>query len=311
MYPVTGMEHGGHTAPRRSGERRRLAAGLAEQALHARPVHPAAQWAYGAGSVLLVAVIGYVDYITGWAVSFSVFYLIPIALATWYLGGPVGLTVALLSTLSWYFADRATSPLHANSLIPIWNALVRFGFYLIVNRTLAALRAALARTAELARTDHLTGLDNGRSFAAAASAELERARRTGHPITIAFLDLDDFKAVNDRLGHIGADDALTEWARGVRGQLRSSDAFARIGGDEFVILLPETGHAAAAELLPRLHARLLAAAGNEERPISFSMGAITFLSPPVTVDDLLRPADALMYVVKAAGKGGWRHEVVG
>jgi diguanylate cyclase (GGDEF)-like protein len=174
----------------------------------------------------------------------------------------------------------------------------------------AALRRRLDTEGRLARTDPLTGLLNLRAFSERAALELERARRSGRPLTVAYLDVDGFKAVNDRLGHVAGDHLLAGIGAALRSGVRAVDAAARLGGDEFVVLLPETGTEAAAELLARLRTRLEAGGARSGGVVSFSIGAVTFTTPPSDVDALVRRADDLMYAVKADGRNGLRHETV-
>jgi diguanylate cyclase (GGDEF)-like protein len=103
------------------------------------------------------------------------------------------------------------------------------------------LRSAMEREKEAARTDSLTGAMNSRAFGELATAELHRARRYERPFTIAYVDIDDFKAVNDRFGHSSGDTLLRLVAETMKHNSRAVDVIARVGGDEFVILFPETG----------------------------------------------------------------------
>jgi diguanylate cyclase (GGDEF)-like protein len=145
----------------------------------------------------------------------------------------------------------------------------------------------------LAGTDPLTGLLNRRALMERASIEIERARRSGRPITFAFIDLDDFKAVNDRFGHAAGDEKLLQVATALGLVVRAVDITARIGGDEFAVVLPDTDGDAARALVGRLSSAFHAA------DIAFSLGAAVFESPPRTVDSALSFVDSLMYEVKA------------
>ena len=113
-------------------------------------------------------------------------------------------------------------------------------------------RLALELESERALTDPLTGLKNRRAFRDAALADLERARRAGQPFTIALLDLDDFKQVNDTLGHATGDEVLVAVSGVLRRRLRSLDIVARLGGDEFALVLPQTAAPEAATALRHL-----------------------------------------------------------
>src|SRR3972149_6563891 len=116
--------------------------------------------------------------------------------------------------------------------IPYWNMTVRTGFFLIVAIILSRLKSLQTRDQMLSRTDALTGLWNARYFLELAGRETERCRRYARSITFAYIDLDDFKAVNDSKGHAEGDALLREVGRAIKQQLRDQDAPARLGGDE-------------------------------------------------------------------------------
>ena len=121
-------------------------------------------------------------------------------------------------------------------------------------------------------------------------------------MTLAYIDLDNFKAVNDTLGHHGGDDVLRRTAAVIRQCIRASDVAARLGGDEFVVLLPETGQEVSGGVLERLRSQLAKAFDEAACPVTASVGAVSFAEPPREVDELVRQADAAMYAAKAAGK---------
>jgi diguanylate cyclase (GGDEF)-like protein len=182
-----------------------------------------------------------------------------------------------------------------------------------INRALqeriTEIRSAMEREKELARTDPLTGAMNSRAFGELATAELHRARRYERPFTLAYVDIDDFKAVNDRFGHSTGDTLLRLVAETMKHNSRAVDVVARVGGDEFVVLLPETGPGPAQVVSRKLQERLLGVVQQNGWPATFSIGAITFISPPATVDEMLRLADRLMYSAKKSGKNQIRHEI--
>jgi hypothetical protein len=168
---------------------------------------------WAATGVLLVAVMGYVDYVTGYELSFSLFYLIPVCLVAWYSGRRLGLVISMLSAVAWPMADVASGHTYTYPALHVWNMLIRLGFFVIVTLLLAALHDAHDAEQRHARTDFLTGLLNARHFQEVADAELERVRRYGGPFSLAYLDLDNFKHVNDTFGHEVGDDVLATVGR--------------------------------------------------------------------------------------------------
>ena len=165
------------------------------------------------------------------------------------------------------------------------------------------LRAELTRLASL---DELTGIWNRRKFMELAEGEADRYRRYQRPFSVMMLDLDEFKAVNDRFGHFSGDFALKQFTGVVRGQVRALDVFGRLGGEEFGIILPETGLAEAAVLGERICKAV------REYVIKFGDGVAIRLTVSIGVaeagpghnslDDVISRADTALYRAKARGR---------
>jgi diguanylate cyclase (GGDEF)-like protein/PAS domain S-box-containing protein len=166
--------------------------------------------------------------------------------------------------------------------------------------------ALLEAEKKLARCDALTGLANRRAFFERAEQERKRAARYRRPISLAYVDLDNFKQVNDTRGHEAGDQVLTSVAN-ILGTLRSDDMAARLGGDEFAVLLPEAGDAAAAFVIHKVHRLLTAAMHEKNLPVTFSIGLVTFDPVPDNTEVMVQKADDLMYEVKHRGKNAIRH----
>ncbi len=150
-------------------------------------------------SLLCAFFLGGIDYITGAELSFSVFYIIPIMLATWYGGKFAGLTIMVISASIWLGVDLATGSGYSTLFIPLWNTLVRLTFFLIILQLLLALQRKLILEESFADTDALTGLANRRFFQEQLDREYARVLRHPEPFTIAYFDLDNFKQVNDTM----------------------------------------------------------------------------------------------------------------
>ncbi|HEU4597940.1 MAG TPA: GGDEF domain-containing protein [Pyrinomonadaceae bacterium] len=259
--------------------------------------------------LLLVALLGVANYLSGPDVSFLIFYTAPVFLAAWYVGRGAGLLMCAACGLSWLLAAAGTSEHYASALTPYWNVAVRLGFMLILAHIASAFKKSLEHERELARKDYLTGAVNVRHFDELAAAEINRARRHEHPFTVAYMDVDDFKLVNDRHGHSAGDRLLRMVADTTRRNVRVVDVVARLGGDEFAVLMPETGAEAAEVVVRRVRRRLLEAARAEGWPVTFSIGVVTWDAPPDSVYEMLRAADAQMYAAKRHGKNAVRHKV--
>ena len=255
-----------------------------------------------------MAGLGYLDFATGPELTPLLFYLAPVVVVTWFAGRRPGLGVAGAATVAWLLTDALTHGDYAHWSIPYWNGLLRLGALAIVAETVARLRAAVARERDQARADPRTGVANLRAFYQLADAEITRARRYPHAFSVAYIDLDEFKLVNFRLGHEAGDAVLRSVARALTGVLRASDVVARIGGDQFVVLLPEAGAAAARLTVEKLRQALSDVVPAHGWRITASIGVATFLVPPESVDALLAAADRLMYQAKQSGKNTISHE---
>jgi diguanylate cyclase (GGDEF)-like protein len=258
----------------------------------------------------LLFLIGIVDYLTGEEISFSVFYLVPVSLVSWRVSGWAGVLFCFLSAIVWFFADIVTGQKYSYFLIPYWNAFVRLCFFLIVSYLLSMLKNSLMREKLLSRTDSLTGLLNPRAFNESAQSEIDRSRRFKHPFTVAYMDLDNFKMVNDQLGHSVGDALLQSIAETIKKNIRVVDIIARLGGDEFIILLPETGNESSQVVFRKLQEKIMEVIQKNRWPITLSIGAITYINPLDTVDNMIKKADALMYSAKNSGKDKIIHEVI-
>jgi diguanylate cyclase (GGDEF)-like protein len=140
--------------------------------------------------------------------------------------------------------------------------------------------------------------------------EINRVRRYGHPFTVVCIDLDNFKTVNDCFGHSTGDILLRLVARTIQQNVRATDTVARLGGDEFAILLPETGRNVAEVIMQKVQKINLDIMRRHGWPVTLSIGVVTFMSPPSTVDEVLRLSDRLMYIAKDNGKNSIQYEVL-
>ena len=259
--------------------------------------------------IIGIVLLWYIDYVTGPDLSFLVFYLIPIFLATWYSGKNIGVIVSICSAIAWFLSDVMSHSSYSHPLVPYWNVAIKFSIFLVSVEILSRLRQSLDKEKEMARKDDLTGTANRRAFFEAAQIEIDRMHRYKHPFTLAFIDLDDFKQINDAMGHAAGDRVLRIVSTALIRNIRSTDSVARIGGDEFVLLLSETGFVQAQSVIEKLHALLLDKMRKGKFPITFSIGVVTYLRSPSSVDEIVKIADNLMYTAKREGKNRIKHIV--
>lgn len=245
--------------------------------------------------------VGFVDNMTGNVAEWSVVYAACVAVIAWYGGMAPGLIAAALSAaMSLATAIVGGGPAAVGEML----AALPIGFVLgLFAATLAFLHDVLRRTSDLARTDPLTGAVNTRAFDESAEAELAMLRRYGVVFSLAFFDMDDFKQVNDRFGHAAGDALLRMFVETMDRQTRVNDVVARVGGDEFVLLMPHTDSEAARVVLTKLRGEVETSMREYAWDADVSAGTVTFESAPDSVDDVLRIADRAMYDAKAAGKG--------
>ena len=261
-------------------------------------------------ALLLVAVQSIINYLAGPDFSFVLFYLLPVTFVAWLVGRRAGYAVASLCAVAYFLTEFLSTHFDGREHLAVFNALARLGAFLFVAHFVAALRRSLEHERELARTDELTGATNRRSFFEAAQSEINRARRHRHPFTVAYIDVDNFKELNDRSGHAAGDALLREATRAISENVREIDLVARLGGDEFVVLLPETGEEAARAVVSRVRRCLDDLAARRGWRVTFSIGVVTWTTPPRTVDTMIRQADDTMYEVKNTGKNRVAHLTV-
>jgi diguanylate cyclase (GGDEF)-like protein len=177
--------------------------------------------------------------------------------------------------------------------------------YDVFLRTRARRRAGAAGDA-----DGLQGIENWRTFYELAGVEFERARRYGHPFTLAYFDVDDFKEVNSRFGHELAEGMLRALSECARRSLRSSDVIGRLGSDAFALLLPETDSDAAEVVIRKLREELDGTSRDTGLPLAISGGVVTCLQPVESLEAVIGAADRLLAGARDAGGGTVWSEVI-
>jgi diguanylate cyclase (GGDEF)-like protein len=258
-------------------------------------------------SFVLLAVIGLIDYLTGYEMAFSVFYLLPISLLAWMGGRWLGLCGALIGAGVWGVVDHETGHAYSHSLYFYWNTGMRAILFVVMTLIITALKKSLEQERALARIDHLTGAFNTRSFYQIVQAEMDRSRRYERPFTVAYMDLDKFKSVNDTLGHGAGDALLRSVVDLIRRHMRSTDSIARLGGDEFALLFPETDQAAARSAITKMQSTFVMEMEKKGWPVTVSIGCLTLERTELSVEEIIKRADNLMYAAKMEGKNSVRY----
>jgi diguanylate cyclase (GGDEF)-like protein len=259
---------------------------------------------------LVLAIVGVIDYMTGAEISLSIFYAIPVMLMAWSFGQVAGLVMSFIAASAWYLAATTVGYAYSNSFVPVWNAFVRLAFFVLLGLFTSTLKRIFEHQEDLASTDSLTGVVNTRYFYELAGKELERAKRYGRPFSIAYMDLDNFKEVNDVYGHGAGDELLCFIAATISDNIRKNDILARVGGDEFVLMLPEIKDGDAGYVLEKLRSLIIGGMPDYRFPVTLSVGVITYISQPDSVEDMVREADNLMYSVKNDTKDAIKHVII-
>jgi diguanylate cyclase (GGDEF)-like protein len=247
-------------------------------------------------------IAGLFDHKLTYRVSSMLLYLPAIAIAVLFVSRYFGIMQAVLSTIVWLSMDLKTGgSRYVYFFMPYWNALARISFFMTVVLSIEFYNN-YKREKSIAVRDPLTGVLNRRGFYEYAGKELERSKRYKHPFSLIFLDCDDFKQINDNLGHAAGDKLLWNLAHRIDKSMRTSDIVARLGGDEFAVLLAETDHEGALQFVKRLRLDLLNVMQRNNWPVTYTFGLAPFEEPPDSIDHMLRVADEAMYSAKKKGK---------
>jgi diguanylate cyclase (GGDEF)-like protein len=263
-------------------------------------------------ALILAAAGGYIDLaidkVIGDDISFNIFFLIPVGIAAWFVGIRSGIAVSVVSAVSCYMADIIFNKLKIeNPVIPIWNSAAGLVFFLLLAFLLYALRRELGIHKQLSMEDFLTKASNSRAFYNYARIEIARIQRDKKPLTIVYMDLDNFKQINDTLGHNVGDEVLVAFVNVIRKNIRATDAVSRLGGDEFAMLLPEMGSAYVEQFIKKLRDIIDAEMHAKGWNITFSAGVLTCIKPPASVNEMIKSADDAMYEVKKHGKNSVKY----
>ncbi len=278
---------------------------LAQKIAAARPKKPAVL----IPACVALGMIVTADFFTSYEYSLSPFYVLVILAVSWFCGVWWGALFAFLSVFSQIqigllVGHRFSEPLK----FYLANGNKLFA-YVVIALLAAAVRTLYERAQSAARMDYLTGITNNMGFYEKMSIEMARHRRNQIPFAVAYIDCDNFKKVNDGLGHREGDRVLKAVGHTLKLKLREIDIVARLGGDEFALVLPQTGEFSALQVIGKLGQELDQVMAKHNWPVTFSMGVGIFPSVPENIDRVIAFSDKLMYRVKVLGGNNVLHRV--
>lgn len=262
-------------------------------------------WAFEASPLAGTVVVSLAVYFSGpeAATAYALFYLWVALAACYFLRPPVAFTHLCIASAA-YALVLVVSPGHV--MLPGLTWAMVTGTLAVLGILMTTLRGQLdqlvKQLAAAARTDSLTQLANRRELEERFAAELERSTRTARPLSIVVLDLDWFKEYNDRFGHSAGDRVLVLLAQALKRATRTSDIVARLGGEEFGVLAPETDETEAYLLSERLRAEVRSAFARETEKMTISCGVASFPIHGITLGELLHAADRALYEAKESGR---------
>ncbi len=235
--------------------------------------------------------------------------VIPILVASWYGSSKAGASLALLTAILLFAVKWFSGAFHVSAPTAVIDAAIALFVYLFIGVIVTNFKKVHKVEVVAADTDTLTGVNSSRSFYAELANEILRAKRYDHIFSLAYIDVDNFKRINDSLGHSVGDKLLIELSRCLQDALRATDITARIGGDEFVCLLPEAGESEAKTAMLKAEKELQKSMKRHGWDVSFSIGVVTFKKLPDDVREAVKLADELMYEVKNNKKNNIAYRV--
>jgi diguanylate cyclase (GGDEF)-like protein len=245
-----------------------------------------------------------IDYkILGTEVTFTLLYLIPIVTVTWFSGLKFGMAVSLFSISEWLIL-KVHSEESADVLLFTIDTLSKLLVFIFIVIILSVLKTRIEKEKIHSTHDHLTGVLNRNGFYEILDNEIYRARRSNDPLTLAYLDIDNFKYINDHLGHHVGDEVLKQLTAMVQSIIRKTDVHGRLGGDEFVILFPDTSIRDSRSVIKKIKSEFSKITFRKKWPISLSIGVGVFRGNSLDAKKMMTTADSLMYKVKKGTKNG-------
>lgn len=260
-------------------------------------------------SALMVLLIGLIDYFNGIEISVAILYLLPIMYVVWFVDRFTAWILSFICAVEGFVADYLYGHTYINPFAPYWNAFVWLVFFAVFVFILASLKEKLEKERKINRYDQLTNVFNRNAFYEILLNEIQRSIRYNHPITLVYIDCDDFKAINDTYGHKTGDNLLQILVETITLNVRNVDIVGRLGGDEFALILPESNFESANIVLTKLQKLTTAMFKRKKWKVSLSIGACTYVEPPLSADAAIQHVDKLMYKAKKEGKNKIVHRI--
>lgn len=251
---------------------------------------------------LLLLATSLIDAFSGSEIRLTPFYFVPLALTGMVLSKVSSYIFAFVSAILWASANYYGGLHFSSAWIWAWNFTVQSIAFIVVLELVRHLQAERIKAQEMASIDPLTGILNSRAFHEQSYSLLLFCHREKLSIALAYIDLDNFKSVNDKEGHQRGDDILKIITQIMKSTFRASDLIARLGGDEFVVLLPDTAAHEAQEVLERFRMATFNQMHNLGNNVTTSIGGIASRCSRLDLDMMLKTADQVMYNVKGSGK---------
>jgi diguanylate cyclase (GGDEF)-like protein len=259
---------------------------------------------------VLIAIVSFADYRLDPGMSLIILYILLVASASWLLGNYWGILAAIIAIALESAINVYAMPSSRDLFIDAWNLASKLVVLFMIAYLVHSVKKLRESERQLIRTDILTGINNISYFYELGDIELERVRRSGIPITIVYIDIDDLRAINDTHGFLVGDKVLQYVAASIKSNLRITDTAARLDSDEFAILLPGSDFTKSEIVIRRIHSILNEVIAQNKWPSSITIGAVTYLSPPDSIDHLVTGAEELLYAAKQNGRNNILHDVI-